>query len=231
MFKTLIVDDNKVGCLMLQEMLKKIDSVEVVGMFNSAMEARNYIKNNSIDILFLDIEMPGMTGIELLGILPEKPLTVLVSAKKEYALEAFELNVVDFLVKPISLSRVMLAVEKSIELLRMKDVRLKHVEKDYFFIRDNKAIRKILLSDILWVEAKGDYVKIITINSSYIIHSTLKNIEDSLPSQFFIRIHRGYLISIDKLEYIEEGAAYIQGTPLPVSETYKNELLKKLRML
>jgi len=231
MFKTLVVDDNKVSCLMLQEMLKKIDSIEVVGLFNSAMEARNYIKNNSIDILFLDIEMPGMTGMELLRTLPEKPLTVLVSAKKEYAIEAFELNVVDFLVKPISLSRVMLAVEKSIELLRMKDVKLKHVENDYFFIRDNKAIRKILLSDILWIEAKGDYVKIITTNSNYIIHSTLKNIEDTLPSQFAIRIHRGYLISIEKLEYIEEGAAYIQGTPLPVSEKYRNELLRKLKML
>jgi len=155
----------------------------------------------------------------------------MVTGKKEYAVEAFELNVVDFLVKPFSLSRVMIAVEKAIELLQMKNSGLNKVEKDHFFIRDNKAIRKILLNDIYWIESKGDYVKIITSNSSYIIHSTLKNIEDNLPSQLFIRIHRGYLISIEKLEYIEDGAAYIQGTPLPVSETYKNELLKKLRML
>jgi DNA-binding LytR/AlgR family response regulator len=231
MFKALIVDDSKVAGLMLQEMLKKINSIEVTGMFSSATDAMNYIQHNPVDILFLDIEMPGMTGTELLRILPEKPLTILVSGKKEYALEAFELNVVDFLVKPISLSRVILAVEKAIELLKMKDVQLKYVEKNHFFIRDNKAIRKVLISDILWVESKGDYVKIITSSSSYIIHSTLKNIEEALSAQSFIRIHRGYLISIEKLEYIEEGTAYIQGTPLPVSETYKNELLKQLRML
>lgn len=231
MFKALIVDDSKVAGLMLQEMLKKINSIEVTGMFSSATDGMNYIQHNPVDILFLDIEMPGMTGTELLRILPEKPLTILVSGKKEYALEAFELNVVDFLVKPISLSRVILAVEKAIELLKMKDVQLKYVEKNHFFIRDNKAIRKVLISDILWVESKGDYVKIITSSSSYIIHSTLKNIEEALSAQSFIRIHRGYLISIEKLEYIEEGTAYIQGTPLPVSETYKNELLKQLRML
>jgi len=231
MYKALIVDDNNVTGVMLQEMLKKIDDIEVVCMFGSAIDARNYLKDNLIDILFLDVEMPGMTGLELLRVLHEKPLTILVTAKKEYAVEAFELNVLDFLVKPFSLSRVMLAVEKAIELLKMKDTRLKHVEKDHFFIRDNKAIRKLLLSDILWIESKGDYVKIITSNSSYIIHSTLKNMEDSLPSQVFIRIHRGYLISVEKLEYIEDGAAYIQGTALPVSETYKNELLKKLRLI
>jgi len=231
MYKALVVDDNNVTGLMLHEMLKKIERIDVVNVFTSAIEARNFLKENAIDILFLDVEMPGMSGLELLRLLPQKPLTIMVTGKKEYAVEAFELNVVDFLVKPFSLSRVMIAVEKAIELLQMKNSGLNKVEKDHFFIRDNKAIRKILLNDIYWIESKGDYVKIITSNSSYIIHSTLKNIEDNLPSQLFIRIHRGYLISIEKLEYIEDGAAYIQGTPLPVSETYKNELLKKLRML
>lgn len=231
MYKALIVDDNNVTGLMLHEMLKKIDGIEVMRVFNSAIEARTYLKENAIDMLFLDVEMPGMTGLELLKVLPEKPLTIMVTAKKEYAVEAFELNVVDFLVKPFSLSRVMLAVEKAIELLQMKNTRLNQVEKDHIFIRDNKAIRKILLSDILWIESKGDYVKIITPNSSYIIHSTLKNMEENLPAKNFVRIHRGFLISLDKLEYIEDGAAYIQGTSLPVSETYKNDVLKNLKLI
>ncbi len=231
MYKTLIVDDNKVTGIMLQEMLKKMEHIEVINLFSSAIEARNYLKDNSVDILFLDVEMPDMTGLELLKVLPERPLTIMITANKAYALDAFELNVLDFLVKPFSISRVMMAVEKAVELLKMKNTRLNQVEKDYIFIRDNKAIRKILLADILWVESKGDYVKIITSKSTFIVHSTLKNLEDNLPAQGFVRIHRGYLISIEKLEYIEDGAAYIQGNALPVSETYKNEVLKKLRLI
>lgn len=231
MYKSLIVDDNNVSGVMLHEMLKKIDGIEITGVFTSAIEARNYLKGNTVDILFLDVEMPGMTGLELLRVLNERPLTIMVTANKEYAVEAFELNVVDFLVKPFSLSRVTLAVEKAVELLLMRNSQLKRVEEDHFFIRDNKAIRKVQLADIRWIESKGDYVKIITTGLIHIIHSTLKNMEDNLPENKFARIHRGYLISLDKLEYIEDGAAYINGIALPVSETYKNELLRKLRLL
>jgi DNA-binding LytR/AlgR family response regulator len=231
MYKAVIVDDNTVTGIMLQEMLKQISGIEVVNFFTSAVESKDYLDKNSVDILFLDVEMPGMTGLELLRVLQDKPLTVMVTAKKEYAVDAFDLNVVDFLVKPFSLSRVMLAAQKAVELLEMKNTQLNKVEIDHFFIRDNKAFRKIMLSDIFWIESKGDYVKIVTENGSFIVHSTLKHIEANLPAKKFIRIHRGYLISIDKLEYIEEGAAYVQGTALPVSETYKNELLKKISLI
>lgn len=231
MYKALVVDDNMVTGIMLQEMLKQITGVEVVRLLSSAVEAKAYLNENPVDILFLDVEMPGMTGLELLKVLPHKPLTVMVTAKKEYAVDAFDLNVVDFLVKPFSLSRVMLAVQKVAELLEMKNSRLNEIEKDHFFIRDNKAIRKIMLPDILWIESKGDYIKIVTVNGNFIVHSTLKSVEGNLPAKKFIRIHRGYLISIDKLEYIEDGAAYVQGTALPVSETYKNELIKKISFI
>ena len=231
MYKVLVVDDNKVIRLMLAEMLKKIEEVEVVGECETAIDARSFLKANKVDILFLDIEMPGMTGIELLKLLPEKPITVLVTAKTGYAIEAFELNVVDYLVKPFSLSRVMLAVEKAMELLTMKNAQLNEVSQEHIFIRDNKVIRKILLNEICWLESKGDYVKIITTRAQYIIHSTLKNMEEKLPVNDFVRIHRSYLIPITKIDYIEDGVAYIQGTPLPVSETYKNELLKRLRLI
>jgi len=172
MYKALIVDDNKVIGIMLQEMLKKTNDIEVSGIFSSAIEARNYLKETSIDILFLDVEMPGMSGMELLKVLPEKPLTIMITAQQSYAVEAFEMNVVDFLVKPFSFSRVMQAVEKAVELLKMKSGHFNYVENDHFFIRDNKSIRKVLLTDILWVESKGDYVKIVTSTAQFIIHST-----------------------------------------------------------
>jgi DNA-binding LytR/AlgR family response regulator len=195
------------------------------------MEARSFLSKNDVDILLLDIEMPGMTGLELLKLLPEKPATILITAKTGYAIEAFELNVIDYLVKPISLSRVMLAIEKAKELVAMKNTQVNEINQDQIFIKDNKIIRRILLNDILWMESKGDYVKINTVETQYIIHSTLKNMETKLPASEFVRIHRGYLIPVSKIDYIEDGVAYILGTPLPVSETYKNELLKRLQLM
>lgn len=231
MFKVLIVDDNSVARIMLAEMLKKVNGIEIVGECESAMNAHEFLKKEKIDILFLDIEMPGMSGVDLLKILTDRPLTVFVSAKAGYAVEAFELNVVDYLVKPFSFPRVFLAVEKATELLGMQNSVINEVKQDRFFIRDNKAIRKILLEDILWMESKGDYVKIVTINTHHIIHSTLKSLEEKLSTASFARIHRSYLIPIAKIDYIEDGVLYIQGTPLPVSETYRNDLLKSLQLI
>jgi DNA-binding LytR/AlgR family response regulator len=231
MYKALIIDDNKVARVMLSEMLRKIEDIELTGEFEDAPSAIATLKKNTADILFLDIEMPGMSGLELLKILPEKPLTVLVTAKAGYAVEAFELNVVDYLVKPFSVSRVILAVERAIELLQKKNTNINQVENNYIFIRDGKIIRKILLQSILWLEAKGDYVKIVTQQGNFVIHATLRNLEEKLAGGEFVRIHRGYIIPVNKIDYIEDGAAFIQGTPLPVSENYKNELLKNLRLL
>jgi DNA-binding LytR/AlgR family response regulator len=212
-------------------MLKKIDDVELVGEFEDAVSAIAAIKKSHVDIMFLDVEMPGMSGLELLKVLPERPLTILVTAQPGYAVEAFELNVADYLVKPFSIARVILAVERAIELISVKNTRINQVENENIFIRDGKAIRKILLKSILWLEAKGDYVKIVTENGNYIIHATLRNLEEKLAESEFVRIHRGYIIPISKIDFIEDGAAFIQGTPLPVSESYKHDLLKRLRLL
>ncbi len=231
MNKVLIVDDNKVMRLMLSEMLKKIDGIEIAGECETAIDARSFLSRHTVDILLLDVEMPGMSGLELLKLLPEKPATILITAKTGYAIEAFELNVIDYIVKPVSIARIMLAIEKAKELLAMKNTQLNEVNREQIFIRDNKVIRKILLSEILWLESKGDYVKINTIEKQYIIHSTLKSMEDKLPAAEFVRIHRGFLIPVSKIDYIEDGVAFIMGTALPVSETYKNDLLKKLQLI
>ncbi len=231
MYKALIIDDNKVARVMLVEMLRKINDIEVAGEFEDAPSAISVLKKGTIDILFLDVEMPGMSGLELLKILPDKPLTILVTATAGYAAEAFELNVVDYLVKPFSVSRVILAAERALELLAVKNIKVNQVENDHIFIRDGKAIRKIFIQSILWLEAKGDYVKIVTQQGNFVIHATLRNLEEKLSGNEFVRIHRGYIIPINKIDYIEDGAAFIQGTPLPVSENYKTELLKRLRLI
>lgn len=231
MYKTLVVDDNKVARVMLVEMLKKLPEIELVGEFEDAPSALAFLKKNKVDVLFLDVEMPEMSGIDLLKVLPDRPLTILVTAQAGYAVEAFELNVVDYLVKPLSISRVILAVERVAELMQVQNSRLNTIENDHIFIRDGKTIRKIFIENILWLEAKGDYVKIVTQNGNYVIHTTLRNLEEKMSANDFVRIHRGYIIPVRKIDFIEGGTAFIQGTPLPVSENYKNDLLKRLRLL
>lgn len=231
MYKTLVVDDNRVARVMLVEMLKKIPEINLIGEFEDAPSALAFLKKNNVDVLFLDVEMPEMSGIELLRVLPDRPLTILVTAQAGYAVEAFELNVVDYLVKPLSISRVILSVERVAELIQVKNSRVNTIENDHIFIRDGKTIRKIFLENILWLEAKGDYVKIVTQSSNYVIHTTLRNLEEKMSINDFVRIHRGYIVPVRKIDYIEDGTAYIQGTPLPVSENYKNDLLKHLRLL
>jgi DNA-binding LytR/AlgR family response regulator len=216
---------------MLTEMLAKMNGIEIAGEFEDAPSAISRLRKKDIDVLFLDVEMPGMSGLELLKALPERPLTVLVTAKPGYAAEAFELNVVDYLVKPFSVARVVLAAEKVIELLNVKNTRINNIEDEHIFIRDGKTIRKIMLKSILWLEAKGDYVKIVTQNGNFVIHATLRSLEEKLAASEFVRIHRGYIVPVNKIDYIEDGAAFIQGTPLPVSENYRNELLKNLRLI
>lgn len=231
MFDALIIDDNKVARVMLAGMLTKIGGINVSGDFEDALSAISFLNKYKADILFLDVEMPAMTGLELLRILKEKPVTILVTAKPVYAAEAFELNVVDYLVKPYSLSRVISAVGKAKELLQMKNTGVTNVENGHIFIKDGRAIRKIFLQNVLWLEAKGDYVKIVTTNGNFIIHTTLRSLEERLAGNDFVRIHRSYIVPAAKIDYIEDGAAYIQGTPLPVSDNYRNDLLKNLRLI
>lgn len=231
MYKTVIVDDNKIARMMLSELLKQMGNIEIINEFESATDALPELKKNEVDLLFLDVEMPGMSGIELLKILPSRPLTILISAQPAYAVEAFELNVVDFLVKPFTLQRVVQAVERAVELLAVKNSSLSQVEQDYIFIKDGKAIRKVFLDAILWIEAKGDYMRIVTLDEKFIIHATLRSLEEKLPGTGFLRIHRSYIIAISKIDFIEDGIAHVQGRQIPVSDTYKSELFKKLQLI
>lgn len=230
----LIVDDNKVAIVLLRQLLEKIGAITVAGECNDAIEAKEFIENNAIDILFLDVEMPGISGIELLKLIPQekRPLTILTTAKKGYAVEAFELNVVDYLVKPFTLTRLMASIDRAKELLEAKEIQLNNeTPNNILFIRDNKIIRKVDIDDILWLEAKGDYVKIQTDNNSYVIHTSLKILEEKLPAEKFFRVHRSFLIELNKIDYIEDRVLYIHKNPITVSENNKETLLKNMGVL
>lgn len=228
----LIVEDNKVARFLLRQLLGKIGKIDILAECEDAESAKEFIEHNKVDILFLDVEMPGMSGIELLQVLEKRPLTILTTAKQGYAVEAFELNVADYLVKPFSLARITLAVQRALELLSNRDVKLAEPEGDEFlFIKDNKLIRKLDLQDILWLEAKGDYVSIATSGKTITIHASLRWFDEKLPPQKFIRVHRSYVIPLNKIDYIEDRLVYIHNQPIPISDTYKGELLKRLGLV
>lgn len=227
----LIVDDNELSRLALHQLVLQTGSLKVIGECKDAMEAHRNITANPPDVVFLDIEMPGMTGIELLKLLPPKTLVVFITSNKQYAVEAFELNVVDYLVKPVTLPRLLLAVEKVREILLRNDSEVKKIEGDYLFIRDNNILKKIRFEDILWIEAMGDYIKIHTPTTWHVVHTTLKAVEEKIRSDKLMRVHRSYIISLDKIDSIEDGVLNIMNTPIPVAESYRRQLMQKLRLL
>jgi len=217
--------------LTLHQLALQTGSLQVNGECKDALEAHRNITANPPDLVFLDIEMPGMTGIELLKILPKKTLVILTTSKKQYAAEAFTLNVVDYLVKPVTLPRLMQAVEKVRDILLRNDSVVKTVEDNYLFIKDNNVLKKIKVEDILWIEAMGDYIKIRTQNQWHIVHTTLKAVEEKINSARLMRVHRSYIISLDKIDSIEEGVVNIFNTPIPVAESYRSKLIQKIKLL
>jgi DNA-binding LytR/AlgR family response regulator len=231
MITCLIVDDNDLSRLTLHQLALQTGNLQITGECKNAMEAHRNITANPPDLVFLDIEMPGMTGIELLKILPKKTLVILTTSKKQYAVEAFELNVVDYLVKPVTMPRLLQAIEKVRDILLRNDSEVNKVENNYLFIRDNNVLKKIRLEDILWIEAMGDYIKIRTQTQWHIVHSTLKAVEEKIKSDRLMRVHRSYMISLDKIDSIEEGVANIMNTPIPIADSYRSKLIQKIKLL
>lgn len=231
--KCIVVDDSKIASKALVQLISQVDFLQLKEEFNNPLDAFNYLKKEEIDLVFLDVEMPGMNGLELLKNLKDAPIVILVTSKKEYALEAFDLNVADYITKPISLSRFMTGVYKAKELFEGKTqvLELNEKEKGYIFVRTNSSLLKIRLDDITYVQALGDYVTIHHNDKKNTIHSTLKSIEEKLPPGKFFRSHRSYLLAIDHIDKIIENTAYIGQTGIPIGEQYKKDLVKKLNLI
>ncbi|MCU7548432.1 LytTR family DNA-binding domain-containing protein [Chitinophagaceae bacterium LB-8] len=228
----LIVDDNEVARMAMKQLVSQVQWLNLVAECSSAIEAFNFLKTENIQLLFLDIEMPGMTGIELTKQLGKtKPLIIFTTAKSDYALEAFELNVVDYLLKPVSLPRFLQAVSRAREVMDSNKQEVKFEEKEFVFVKDNGVLKKLNVDEILFLEAMGDYVKVHTGQKFHVLHSTLKSIEEKLPANKFVRVHRSYIVALSKIDFIQEGVISIGKSSIPVAETYKASLNKKLNLL
>jgi DNA-binding LytR/AlgR family response regulator len=228
----LIVDDNKIARTTMKQLAGFVQDMVVVKECADATEAFHYLQENPVDLVLLDIEMPGISGIELTKNLGQNgPLIIFTTSKKDYAVEAFELNVADYIVKPVTPSRFNQAIEKARELLASNSEEYKINEEEFIFIRDSNVIRRLKIDEILFAEAMGDYVKLHTPQKFYAIHSTLKAVEARLPSSNFLRVHRSYIIAVNKIDTIQEGSIIINGKPLPVADAYRLSLNKRINVI
>jgi two-component system, LytTR family, response regulator len=228
----LIIDDNTMARTAMNQLVLKVDDLTVAGECSNAMEAYNLMQSQPVDILFLDIEMPEMTGLELIRHLGDKrPIIIFTTSKKEYAVDAFELNVADYIVKPVTPPRFLQAVERAREIYNSNRGDFSVEEREFVFIRDNGILKRLQIEDIHLLEAMGDYVKVFTKQKFHAIHATLKNVEEKLPPNKFLRVHRSYIVALNEIEKIEEGIIVINNKPIPVADAYRSILNKRLNIL
>ncbi len=222
--RCVIIDDEPLAVSVIKNHLSQIKDVKVEASFNNAVEALEFLRKNPSDVLFLDINMPVLDGFSFLSTLEKKPAVIITTAHQEYAVKSYELDVLDYLVKPISFPRFLKAIDK------VKRQQLNQpTEKAHLFVKvDKKKMKKIYLDDILVVESLKDYIKIITGSGKYIVHQTLSSFTDSLPEKKFLRIHRSYTISVDKVEAVEGNSVEINGFLYVIGRSYLNEVKAKI---
>lgn len=213
----------------LQRLCEQHGSLDVLAAFNDASGALAFMAEHMVDLIWLDVEMPGLSGLELLEKLPSMPYVVLTTSKTEYAYDAFQYQVTDYLKKPITLPRFNLAVEKVLEL----NARAKHnapVEREEIYIKTDGRYIRLPFNSISYIENTGDYVKIYTNNQTHIVYSTMKYLEEKLGAQF-LRVHRSYIVHLDKIVDIEENTLVISNKVIPISRANKSELMNRLNLL
>lgn len=216
--KCLIVDDEPIAREGLAEHVEQIDFLKLIATCKNAIEATNWMQKSDVDLIFLDIQMPKVTGIEFVKNLKNPPLTVFTTAYPEYAIESYELDIVDYLLKPISFPRFMKAALKAKEILAQHEPH--QISNDgFFFVKCSQKIEKIIVQDITYVESMSNYVIIHTKDKKYMTYLTFKSVEDQLPCDQFIRIHRSYMVALNAIKTIEGSDLILEGATLPISKT------------
>jgi two-component system, LytTR family, response regulator len=226
MFNCLIVDDEPLARNLISEYVAKVPYLRLVTTCSNALAAMEVLRKEPIDLLFLDIQMPELTGISFLKSLQKKPFVILTTAYSQYALEGYELDVVDYLLKPITFERFLKAVDKVNNRVGSQPVEVVKGDNTsagpaFVFVKDGTRLVKVFLDDILYVEGLKDYVTIHTKNQKVITLQRLKTLEELLPADKFMRIHHSYIISLNAIEAVQKGEVKIGNTLLPVSESYK----------
>jgi DNA-binding LytR/AlgR family response regulator len=237
--RCLIIDDETTARAIISHLCSQVDSLEVVGEFPNAIEAIKFLNKNSVDLIFLDIHMPDFTGFDFIDTLKSPPRIVLTTSDKEFAIEAFSYEcIVDYLVKPVALPRFLKAIQKvegALKAAPAKAIPVAQGATNSFgkelYVNIDRRLIKIDFESIFLIEAKGDYIQIKTDEKNYTVHSTLKKIEDKLPEELFLKVHRSYIINIKRIIDIEDNSVLIARDVIPISRANRPELMKRLNLL
>lgn len=231
--KCLIVDDEPLAIKVIEKYLSEVNDFECTGSCSNALEALKILDSQKVDLVFLDINMPKLTGIELLQTLKNPPLIVITTAYREYAVESYDYDVIDYLVKPIEFARFFRMVQKVLSRLKIKPSTPApstdpDQKNDHIFLKVDKKMVKVFLSDILYVESLKDYVMVRTTSEDLIVHHNLQSFTDLLPPENFMRIHRSYTASLSKIKAIDGNQVEIGGKYLPIGRNYQTEVKTKI---
>ncbi|UOQ65501.1 LytTR family DNA-binding domain-containing protein [Hymenobacter volaticus] len=200
-----------------------------VGSCESAVAAAEVLRTQEVDLLFLDVEMPLMSGIDLLNTLQNPPLVVLITSSKQYAVEAFEHDVVDYLVKPVSYARFLKAAQRALEVSQAHPTEAATpADADFTFMKVDTKLVKVLFDEVRYVEALGDYVHIVTGQSKLIVYSTMKAVEEKFPDTLFVRVHRSFIVNLKRVQAIEDNNIIIDSKHIPIGQTYMREVFQRL---
>jgi len=227
--KCIIVDDEPLALETLESYISDFPGLQLVAKCRDAFEAINVLKNEKIELIFLDINMPKLSGISLIKSLENPPLVIFTTAYPQYAVEGFDLDATDYLLKPFSFERFVKAVNKAIERLNQTSDNQKP-ETDYLLIKSDKRIFKVNLNEIKYLQSYGDYLKVVTIHKSIVSHQTLKKIVEMLPASEFIQIHKSYIVSLKHISFIEGNQVKVGDEFLPIGNTFKEKLLERLNV-
>ena len=226
----IIVDDEYISREILTRLIERVKGLNLVGSCESARSAKALMHEENVDLIFLDVEMPELSGIDLLDMLDDdKPMIIFVTSKEEYAVKAFDFEAVDYLLKPVQRDRFQRAVDKALDLFENKQSVQSGMT--HLFVKKDGNLVRIRLSGIQYIEAAADYMIIFTESERFIVHTTMKGLIERLPEEDFCRIHRTYTVRLDKVEAIEDQAVVVAGKSLAIGGTYKKDFLQKLNKL
>ena len=224
-----VVDDDPLSVQVVLNCIANTPFLTAVGSFTDPAAAADFLRTEPVDLLFLDVEMPLLSGIELLDTLQQPPLTVLVTGSKEYAVEAFEHAVIDYLVKPVSYGRFLQAAQNALATAQKHDLAPTHA--DFAFVKVDSRLVRVDFDAVRYVEALGDYVHIVTSQGKHIVYSTMKAVAEKFPAARFVRVHRSFIVNLQHVQTVEDGAVVVDGKRIPVGQTYARDVMQRVNKL